>query len=47
MPKFEDKPADKWNDLFKSLLEDPHLEITTLTAKENATFIAADSILVD
>ena len=46
-PKFEDRPADKWNDLLKGVLEDPGHSFKALSVKQDAEIIDHEKILVD
>jgi len=46
-PKFEDRPADKWNDLVKGVSEDPNHEFKALSVKFDAQMIEPEKILVD
>jgi hypothetical protein len=46
-PKFEDRPADKWNDLLKGVLEDPGHSFKALSVKQDAEIIDIEKILID
>lgn len=47
-PKFEDKPADKWNEIIKAMLdEEPTHTFKALSNKDESTMLAPDQILVD
>ena len=46
-PKFEDRPADKWNDLLKGVLEDPSHSFKALSVKQDAEMVDPEKILVD
>ena len=48
-PKFEDKPADKWNELIKGMTaeEGATHRFKALSVKDDGTLITADHILVD
>jgi hypothetical protein len=46
-PKFEDRPADKWNELIKGVLEDPNHVFKALSVKHDSELIESEKILVD
>ena len=46
-PKFEDKPADKWNETVKGILEDPGHSFKALSMKDESELIDQEKILVD
>lgn len=47
-PKFEDKPADKWNDIIKGMCdEEPTHTFKALSMKDDSTMLGPDQILVD
>ena len=45
--KFDEKPADKWNDLLKNMFDDGRVQLSVLTAKEECQVIKAEAILVE
>ena len=46
-PKFEDRAADKWNELIKGVQEDANVESRALSVKHDAEFVDPEKILVD
>ena len=47
LPKFEDRPPEKWNELVKAMSEDNTLKAHALSVKDDATLIQPEQILVD
>ena len=46
-PKFEDRPADKWNELIKGVNDDPDRVVKALSQKDESTLIPHENILID
>lgn len=48
-PKFEDKPADKWNELFKGMTAEdaPTHKFRALSQKDDGTLLTPEQVLVD
>lgn len=46
-PKFEDKPADKWNELIAGANESAEKVVKALSQKEDGVLIQPENILVD
>ena len=47
-PKFEDKPADKWNEIVKGMLDEvPTHKFKALSNKEDSTMLTPEQVLVD
>jgi hypothetical protein len=47
LPKFEDRPPEKWNELVKAMSEDPSLKAHALCAKDDGHLLQPEQILVD
>lgn len=47
LPKFEDRAADKWNDLLKGVLEDPNHSFKALSVKQDTELLDPEKILLD
>ena len=47
-PKFEDKPADKWNEIVKGMCDEvPTHKFKALSTKEDSTMLAPEAMLVE
>ena len=49
LPKWEDKPADKWNEIIKGMTaeEGPTHNFRALSAKDDGTLISAEQVLIE
>ena len=46
-PKFEDKPADKWNELIQGAFDSAEKVVKALSQKEDGVLIQPENILAD
>lgn len=45
--KFEERPADKWNELLKNVFEDGNVQLNVLSSKEESQVVKPEGILVE